>query len=596
MKFSNKLFSTIFATGLVVLILLLLGIYKFSYNSIIESQFMYTKSIANEVSDDIDHILFEKVKTALTLANTPIIEKFLETSNVTYADLPDKKRKESINLLNKKWKSTKDHKDPFILKFTDNIVSRHLKNQQAVLKGEYGEIFLTNKYGALVASTSKLSTYAHGHKYWWLGSYNNGTGAVFFDDRGYDDSVGGYVLGLVVPVRKGSEIIGILKCNLNILGSISKLISGAQDKLLGKFKLIRSGGMVVFEEGFEPLSTQIHDDVFKQINSKNNKAVIINNSGEKELVGFSQIKLTKGEKGYGFGGTFESIDHKKGNTGESWYILCCRKMSIVQAPIIKSVKWVVVIGIVVILVLGLVSYVVGRKVAQPIALLDTATQKIGKGDFKYRIELKQKDEIGNLGNSINNMASRLQRTTTSIELLEAEVIDRKLAEKALRESEIKFRNLVETSSDWIWEVSVEGFYTYSSPQVEEILGYKPEEIIGKTPFDLMPPEEGVRIAGICKEIVKKRAPIISLENINLCKDGSPIVIETSGVPVLDETGKVLFYRGIDRNITERKQAEEEREKLIKEREKAIEDVKILSGLLPICSKCKKIRDDKGYWN
>ena len=141
-------------------------------------------------------------------------------------------------------------------------MSHFLKNQQALLKGEYGEIFLTNKFGALVASTAKLSTLAHGHKYWWLGSYNNGEGAVFFDDRGYDDSVGGYVLGLVVPIRKGTEIIGILKCNLNILGSISELISDEKNQLLGKLKLVRSGGMVVFEKGFEPLSTQVHGFIF----------------------------------------------------------------------------------------------------------------------------------------------------------------------------------------------------------------------------------------------------------------------------------------------------------------------------------------------
>jgi len=265
MKFSNKLSLSILMTGVIVLILLSFTIYKLSYNSLIKSQFMYTKSIADKVSGDIDLLLFEKVKTALTLANTPIIKKALETSNFFYANLSDEKRKESIKLLNEKWKSTKDPTNNFILKFTDNKVSHFLNNQQATLKGEYGEIFLTNKFGALVASTSKLSTFAHGHKYWWLGSYNNGKGAVFFDDRGYDDSVGGYVLGVVVPIKKGTEIIGILKCNLNILGSISELISGAKDKLIGNFKLTRSGGMVVFEEGFEPLSTQIHGSIFKNM-------------------------------------------------------------------------------------------------------------------------------------------------------------------------------------------------------------------------------------------------------------------------------------------------------------------------------------------
>jgi len=281
--------------------------------SIIKSEFMYTKSIANVISENIDQLLHEKIKTAVTLANTPIIRKGVETSNHFYANLPSEKRKESIKLLNKKWKSTKDSADNFIIKFTDNKISRFLKDQQAILKGEYGEIFLTNKFGALVASTSKLSTFAHGHKYWWLGSYDNGEGAVFFDDRGYDDSVGGYVLGFVVPIRKGTEIIGILKCNLNILGSVSKLISGAKDKLVGTFKLTRSGGMVVFEEGFEPLSTQIHDSIFEKLKGKNTEAFIIKDSGKKYLVGFSEIQLTKGEKGHGFGGTFESIDHEKKN-------------------------------------------------------------------------------------------------------------------------------------------------------------------------------------------------------------------------------------------------------------------------------------------
>jgi len=267
MKFSNKLSLAILITSMIILIIVSYTIYKVSYNSVVKSQLMYTQSISDKISDGIDQLLYEKVKITMTLANTPIIKKALEKSNLSYADLSDEKRTKSIKLLNEKWKSSKDPADNFILKFTGNKASHFLKNQQALLKGEYGEIFLTNKFGALVASTAKLSTFAHGYKYWWLGCYDNGEGAVFFDDRGYDDSVGGYVLGLVVPVRKGTEIIGILKCNLNILGGISQLISGAEDKLIGKFKLTRSGGMVVFEEGFEPLTTQVHDSIFKKLKS-----------------------------------------------------------------------------------------------------------------------------------------------------------------------------------------------------------------------------------------------------------------------------------------------------------------------------------------
>ena len=83
MKFSNKLSFAILATGLIVLIISSFTLYNFSYNTVIDSQFMYTQSIADEISDDINIFLFEKVKTALTLANTPIIKKALETSNLS---------------------------------------------------------------------------------------------------------------------------------------------------------------------------------------------------------------------------------------------------------------------------------------------------------------------------------------------------------------------------------------------------------------------------------------------------------------------------------------------------------------------------------
>ncbi|MHA1255196.1 MAG: PAS domain-containing sensor histidine kinase [Promethearchaeota archaeon] len=129
-------------------------------------------------------------------------------------------------------------------------------------------------------------------------------------------------------------------------------------------------------------------------------------------------------------------------------------------------------------------------------------------------------------------------------------------ERKLRESEERFRSLVETTSDWIWEVDVNSFYTYSSPKIKDILGYEPEEVIGKTPFDLMPSEEVARVNKIFQAAIESQKPITRLENTNLHKDGRLIVLETSGIPIFNENGAFLGYRGIDRDITERKQAEE----------------------------------------
>jgi len=83
---------------------------------------------------------------------------------------------------------------------------------------------------------------------------------------------------------------------------------------------------------------------------------------------------------------------------------------------------------------------------------------------------------------------------------------------------------------------------------------------------------------------------------NRAKDGSFYWVDATIVPFLDVHGKPVQYVAIRTEITARKTAEEEREKLIKELQTALAEVKTLSGLLPICCKCKKVRDDNGYWS
>ena len=138
-----------------------------------------------------------------------------------------------------------------------------------------------------------------------------------------------------------------------------------------------------------------------------------------------------------------------------------------------------------------------------------------------------------------------------------DISERKRMQQTLQESEEKFRSLVETTSDWIWKINEQGVYTYASPQVYDLLGYTPKEIIGKTPFDLMPPEEATRVTAIFSPIMAEKRSFQSLENANLHKDGRMVILETSGVPILDSGGVFRGYNGIDRDITERKQADEE---------------------------------------
>ena len=107
----------------------------------------------------------------------------------------------------------------------------------------------------------------------------------------------------------------------------------------------------------------------------------------------------------------------------------------------------------------------------------------------------------------------------------------------------------------IWEVDTEARYTYTNPLIQDILGYSPEEALGKTPFELMPEPDASRFRGSFAEVNLKRAQFHRVEINFKHKDGRDVVMETSGVPFFDNKGNYLGYRGINQDITERKQAE-----------------------------------------
>jgi PAS domain S-box-containing protein len=134
------------------------------------------------------------------------------------------------------------------------------------------------------------------------------------------------------------------------------------------------------------------------------------------------------------------------------------------------------------------------------------------------------------------------------------VTERKLIEKRLRESEARFRAIAESSLDVISTVDLEGRVTFVSPSVERVLGYRPEELVGR-PFQEFIHEAGRPL------VIQAFSKIMRGENVEgsqlllLRKDGSPVYFEMNGAPTLRD-GKIVAVQGVLRDITERKRAEE----------------------------------------
>ncbi|MBI5559536.1 MAG: response regulator [Deltaproteobacteria bacterium] len=134
---------------------------------------------------------------------------------------------------------------------------------------------------------------------------------------------------------------------------------------------------------------------------------------------------------------------------------------------------------------------------------------------------------------------------------------------ALSRSEARFRSLVETTSDWVWEADREGTLIYCSPVSERLFGFSPEELLGKNMFAALRAEEkdSLDYEQIFTNSAKAEVCFQAIEHRCLHKDGGIVVIESSGRPVLGEDGQVTGFRGIDRDITARIQGEKEKKVL-----------------------------------
>ncbi len=182
---------------------------------------------------------------------------------------------------------------------------------------------------------------------------------------------------------------------------------------------------------------------------------------------------------------------------------------------------------------------------------------------------------------------------------------KKLQEK-IEELESKYRVLADNLLDAIWVLDAETLkYEYMTPSIERISGYTVGEILGLTIRDRLTPESFAKVRAVLDDERKKfdqgarTSRVLEVESIN--KDGQKCWLEIKA-RFVKEAGSSLKIVGVTRQINDRKVAEQKQDELIRqladslsEKDKLLKELKILRSLLPICSGCKRIRDENGKW-
>ncbi len=176
-----------------------------------------------------------------------------------------------------------------------------------------------------------------------------------------------------------------------------------------------------------------------------------------------------------------------------------------------------------------------------------------------------------------------------------DITERKRVEESLKETSAFLNTLMNAIPAPLFYKDTHGRYIGFNKSYEEFYGTTRQELVGKTVFDIAPRDLAEVYHAKDNELFDN--PGVQIYDSQV-KDSHGIVHQVvfHKSTFSDSQGHVLGLIGVILDITERKRLEKEKENLIIELQKALSEVKKLSGFLPICASCKKIRDDKGYWN
>ncbi len=216
---------------------------------------------------------------------------------------------------------------------------------------------------------------------------------------------------------------------------------------------------------------------------------------------------------------------------------------------------------------------------------------------QYEVILKRRDNGNPVIVSANIQFARdTEGNIVGIEGVYSDITTRKQAEEALRNSEAKYRLLHQSMRDAFASCGLDGLITEFNDAYVNMIGYRPEELHEMNFRDITPEKWHAFEEEILgnQVLVKGYSDIYEKEYRR--KDGTIFPVELRTTLLRDEAGNPSGLWAIVRDISERRRVEQERETLISELQQALSEIKTLSGLLPICASCKKIRDDKGYWN
>jgi PAS domain S-box-containing protein len=299
--------------------------------------------------------------------------------------------------------------------------------------------------------------------------------------------------------------------------------------------------------------------------------------------------------------------------GNGWTLHIQIPIKMAFAPVVELRNRIIMVASGIVLFSIIIVLFFARTISRPIIELRNAAIEIGRGNLDVNIEVKSKDEVGELGLSFKKMVEDLKKsrdeTLAAMAKLEewSKTLEEKVEERTIKLAQVheialkerdKAQKYLDVAGVIILALNAKGEVILVNKKGCEILGNEEKEVVGKDWFDhFLPKKVREDVKAIFQKLMSGKVVSVKyVESLIQTRSGEERIIAWYNTLLSDESGNMIGTLSSGEDITERKRAEEEREKLVHELQEALAKVKTLSGMLPICASCKKIRDDKGYWN
>lgn len=562
MKIGKKL---AFGFGAIILII---GVT--SYFAISVSQKALERSIGNSsvllarnILDKIDRHLYYRITDMEEFFSESAVVDAVILANGEYSKLSDIDK--YIEEQDKEWaRQPKGAVTPFMKRLINNKLSERLREKIKFYKKKsnypvYGELFVTNKYGANIAQTDKTSDYYQADEAWWREAKQKG---LYLGNVSYDESSGVYSTDIGMSIKdKDGNFVGVAKAVLNIEGTIDIIKEAKSGNSLQKtmeLRLLTSDGKIIYSTDeftpFAPVSGYLRDK--------------LNAAGQEDYPGYfigEGNTPTEGRELFGYALSGGYKDYK----GLGWIFIVEYKTKEIFAPVarLKARLSILLVGMALCAIF--IGLFISRAISRAVVKLMKASREIGKGNLNTRVEFKSDDEFGLLASSFNKMAEELRVSTTSIGKLNEEIAQRRQLETALRESEEKIRALFDQTFQFIGLMTPEGVLIEANRSALEFAGVEASSVLNKPFWETVWWAHSPELQEKLRLAVKNaaRGEFVRFEATHCDKNKRLHYVDFSLKPVKNANDKVIFLIPEGRDITERKESEEQlRKAYIKVRE------------------------------